>query len=189
MATTGVPERFETYVEALNMWFSISVYCPRKEHFVAVFDVITEQKEAERALKESEAKYRTLFENMAEEVHFWQLVRDESGQIRTWRLVDANPPTLHTWGRNSLDEIKGKTTDEIFGLGSTNHYLPVVQKIMTEGVPYSYEDYFSNLDKYFRFTSVPLGDYFITTGADITDIKKAEQALQRAHDELEIRVQ
>ena len=46
VARTGVPERFETYVEALGMWFSISVYSPRKEHFVAVFDVITEQKEA-----------------------------------------------------------------------------------------------------------------------------------------------
>ena len=126
---------------------------------------------------------------MAEEVHFWQLVRDETGQIKTWRLVDANPPTLKTWGRNSLDEIKGKTTDEIFGPGATDHYLPVVQKIMTEGVPYSFEDYFPNLDRYFRFTSVPLGEHFITTGADITGIKKAEQVLKRAHDELEVRVQ
>ena len=66
--------------------------------------------------------------------------------------------------------------------------MPVVQKIMTEGVPHSFEDYFPNLDKYFRFTSVPLGDYFITTGADITSIKKAKQVLRKAHDELEARV-
>ncbi len=60
---------------------------------------------------------------------------------------------------------------------------------MTERAPYSYEDYFAHLDKYFRFTSVPLGDYFITTGADITSLKKAEGALRRARDELELRVQ
>ncbi|HEU0295094.1 MAG TPA: PAS domain S-box protein [Anaerolineales bacterium] len=150
---------------------------------------ITEYKQAEEALKESEAKYRNLFENMTEEVHFWKLVHDEAGCIKTWRLVDANPPTLKTWGRTTVDEIRGKTTDEILGPGATEHYMPVVQKIISEGVPYYYEDYFPNLDRYFRFTSVPLGEYFITTGADITTIKKAEQALRIARDELEQRVQ
>jgi len=142
---------------------------------------ISERSRAEAALKESESKYRNLFENMTEEVHFWKLVRDEGGRIMTWRLVDANPPTLKTWGK-TLDEIRGKTTDEIFGPGAAEHYMAIVQKIMTENVPYFFEDYFPNLDKYFRFTSVPLGDYFITTGADITTIKKAEKAIARERD-------
>jgi signal transduction histidine kinase len=51
VALTGKPEQFETYVEALNMWFHISVYSPKKEHFVAVFDVINERKLAEEKLK------------------------------------------------------------------------------------------------------------------------------------------
>ena len=149
------------------------------QNIASAFKTVTRQRvEAERALRESEAKYRNLFENMTEEVHFWQVVRDEAGRIKTWRLVDVNPPALKTWGRGTVDEIRGKTTDEIFGPGATDHYMPVVQKIMTEGVPYFFEDYFPNLDKYFRFTSVPLGDYFITTGADITDIKKAYEALR-----------
>jgi PAS domain S-box-containing protein len=51
VALTGKPERFENYLEALKMWFSISVYSPRKEYFVAVFDVITERKRTESELK------------------------------------------------------------------------------------------------------------------------------------------
>jgi hypothetical protein len=54
------------------------------------------------------------------------------------------------------------------------------QSEVTEGVPYSFEDYFPNIDKHFRFTSVPLEDHFITTGADITSIKKAEEGLRRS---------
>jgi PAS domain S-box-containing protein len=151
---------------------------------LGVLEDITERRQAEEALRVSEEKYRDLFANMAEEVHFWHLVRDPSGAIQTWRLVDANPPTLKTWGRQSIDEIRGKTTDEIFGPGATEHFLPVVQKIMTEGVPHSYEDFFPNLGRHFRFTSVPLGEYFITTGADITAIKKAQQELSIQADEL-----
>ncbi len=146
---------------------------------------ITQRKRAEESLRESEDKYRNLFENMTEEVHFWKLVRDEDGQIKTWRLMDANPPTLKTWGR-ALEDIRGKTTDEIFGAGATQHYLPVVQKIMEEGVPHSFEDYFSNLDRYFQFASVPLGEYFITTGMDITSIKKAELALRESEERLRL---
>ena len=51
VALTGKPERFENYVEALKMWFSISVYSPEKEYFVAVFDVITERKRVEKELR------------------------------------------------------------------------------------------------------------------------------------------
>ncbi len=142
---------------------------------------VTERKRLEESLRQSETKYRNLFENMNEEVHFWQLVRDRQGRIVTWRLVDANPPTLRTWGKN-LEEIRGRTTDEIFGPGATDHYRPVVEKMMLEGVSHSFEDYFPNLDKYFRFTSVPLGDHFITTGADITAIKKSEARLKEEAD-------
>jgi PAS domain S-box-containing protein len=51
VSLTGKPERFEMFVEALKMWFSISVYSPEKEFFVAVFDIITERKKAEEQIR------------------------------------------------------------------------------------------------------------------------------------------
>jgi len=47
VSMTGKPERFEIWIEALQMWFWISVYRPMQGYFVAVFDVITERKNTE----------------------------------------------------------------------------------------------------------------------------------------------
>jgi len=52
VAETGKPETFETYLEALKMWFFVSVYSTEKGYFVAVFDVITDRRIAEQRLRE-----------------------------------------------------------------------------------------------------------------------------------------
>jgi len=52
---SGQSEQFEVYVDALQQWFWISVYSPVKEHFVAVFDVITARKQAEENIRQLNA--------------------------------------------------------------------------------------------------------------------------------------
>ena len=52
MALAGPPERIETQVESLDIWFSINAYCPALGEFIAIFDTITERKKAELALRE-----------------------------------------------------------------------------------------------------------------------------------------
>ncbi len=51
VALGGMPERFETSVESLGIWFSIAVYSPKKGYFVAIFDNITERKRIETELR------------------------------------------------------------------------------------------------------------------------------------------
>ena len=51
VALTGRPETIEIEVGPLGRCFSISVYSQEKEHFVAVFDNITERKKAENRLR------------------------------------------------------------------------------------------------------------------------------------------
>ncbi|MBI2748065.1 MAG: PAS domain S-box protein [Burkholderiales bacterium] len=48
---TGEPASFETYVDALKTWFSVTAYRPEEEHFVAVFNNITERKRAEGEIR------------------------------------------------------------------------------------------------------------------------------------------
>ena len=112
VAMTGQPERFETYVEALKMWFSISVYCPEKEHFVAVFDVITQRKLTESS-HERLAK-------AVEQAHETIVITDARGQI-----LYTNP---------AFERITGYTADEVLGqnpsiLKSGKHDAEFYQKM------------------------------------------------------------
>lgn len=60
VARTGQPERFEVFFKPLNIWLNVSVYSPRKEHFVAIFDDITHRKMLERELQSYNERLETV---------------------------------------------------------------------------------------------------------------------------------
>jgi len=64
-AQTGEPARFETYLEPLGVWFAVSVYSPQKDHFVAVFDNITERKQKEIELQKLNRTLKALGQSNA----------------------------------------------------------------------------------------------------------------------------
>ena len=60
VSLTGKAEQFEFFFEALQMWLSISVYCPLYGHFVVVFDVITDRKQAEELIRDKNVQLQSL---------------------------------------------------------------------------------------------------------------------------------
>src|SRR3989338_4919245 len=63
VSLSGKPERLEIYLNVMQQWFWISVYSPEKGYFVAVFDVVTERKRAEEALRKSNNLLQSVVEN------------------------------------------------------------------------------------------------------------------------------
>jgi len=131
------------------------------------------------SMKKNEDLHLQLFENMLHEVHVWEIVHDESGKIKTWRLINANPAALKSWGM-LLDEVVGKTTEEIFlDSDPVELFMPIIQKIFSEGKPQKWEHFFPSTNQYLQMVTIPFGEYFISTGVDISDEKKRNKELEK----------
>jgi len=78
VALTGIPERFEIDFKPLGLRLSMSVYCPMKGHFVAVFDDITQRTQTEEALRESEQRFRIMADGLP--LVIW--VHDAQGRLQ-----------------------------------------------------------------------------------------------------------
>lgn len=93
-------------------WLEMRAY-PTRDGGIAVFwRDVTESKCAREALRESEEKYRTLFESMDEAYAVVEVLKDAGGAWSDFRFVDANPAFLaHT----AMPYPVGKTATELLG--------------------------------------------------------------------------
>jgi signal transduction histidine kinase len=136
VASTGIPERFEDYIPLLDMWFSISVYSPKKEFFVAVFDVITERKRAEEEIIKSRTQYRELAAHLQtvreeERTAIAREMHDELGQILS--SIKMNLVLIHRQVEDRENTNYVKILSEIDSLNKTiDNAVARVRKLITQ---------------------------------------------------------
>jgi len=95
VARTGVPERFERRVNALNDWFAVSVFSPATDCFVAAFDVISERKQREADLLQANERLGLAQRASRSGVWDWDIA---SGKLNWsdefFRLFGLDPRTV-----------------------------------------------------------------------------------------------
>jgi len=183
---TGIPESHPiTFYEDTRIigWRRNFVYKLPSEEVVAIYDDITEQKQAEQALKLSEAKYRSLFDSMNEGVCLHEILTDDNGKAVDYRIVDVNPK-YEEITKLEKDAILNKLASQIYG-SDEPPYLDIYSQVALTGKPKQFETYFPPMEKHFLISVFsPEKGKFATVFEDITDRKESEQKSQEAYKRL-----
>ena len=123
VARSGRQEKFETFVAGLEIWFSVAVYSPARDHFIAIFENVTERKSAERALQERDALYRGVIEASSD--GFW--MTDIDG-----RLLEVNDAYLTRSGYRR-GELFGMRIGDLDAMEDPGQTADHIRKVMHAG--------------------------------------------------------
>ncbi len=182
VAEMGEATQFEIYVPSEESYFRILVVAPEKGQFATIFDDITEQKQAEAALRENQTLLQGIMDNLPVDV----LVKDLEG-----RHVLVNKHALNTSGF-TLEQVLGKTDADLFPPEFAKEMQAEEARLIDTGKPVAREIVVpmpqGELHQYLvRFPIYDDDGNLYATGSvttDISQLKQAEQERDRLQQEV-----
>ncbi|MGB7873499.1 MAG: PAS domain S-box protein, partial [Anaerolineales bacterium] len=174
-----IPERMEnefTFPDGEKGWFELSIQPVPEGLFVLSLD-ISERKQAEIDLRDREARYRTLFENLPIPV----FTKDIEGRYTTFNAEEGK-----YWAESPI----GHTDQELLPSDIADDLRAVDLQVMETGKPWSGEELFQSSAGFHHSLSrkVPLHDGngnvigILGASVDITKRKQVESDLRESEE-------
>lgn len=182
VSLTGKEIKFESYSEQLKKWFFVSASSPDKGFFITIFEDITERKNIENALRESEIRYRALFSQAPDAI---TLLDADTGE-----LLEFNDAAHEKFGytRKEFGEL---TIPDIQVTESAEEITRHINKILEKGSDVfetenrTKDGQIRNMLINARLISIEGRNVIQSIATDITERMKAEDKLRQVNREME----
>ena len=149
---------------------------------------ITTAKQAQEALRESEEKYRLLFQNMTEGFALYELLYDAQGQPADWRILEVNDAYSRHTGI-PRERVAGRRISELFP-EAIPEYLPRFAQVVATQTPMEFETYAQAVGRHQRVITFPAGGHrFASTIEDVSRRKQSEDELRQLNVQRALEVQ